>query len=362
MKECCALLRHQTGERGKTELMITVGFVGTGFIATAHSKRLRSAPPDLVHRGPVFDLDPDRAAAFAKVSGHTVATALDEVIERCDAIFVTTWTSAHRSIVEQVVAAGKAVFCEKPLATCLQDAQAMTNAVQRSGVTAQSGLILRHSPAWVYARQLVQDPRAGRLMAVVFRDDQFIPTQGHYASNWRADIDKVGGGTLLEHSVHDIDLIRWVGGDVVSIDAQFSYFHGLPGIEDVATVSMRLASGAHASLVSVWHDNLARPSQRHVEFICARRVVTVSGDDYSGPVTWQDEDGIVTSLQDDALLDEALPLLEGQDNSTVAFVTAVAHGTAAYPSFGDALEAQRLVHAAYDSAERRSGPFSNSAR
>ncbi len=338
--------------------MVTVGFVGTGFIATAHSKRLRGAPPELMRRGPVFDLDPDRAAAFAKASGHTVAASLDEVIEHCDAVFVTTWTSAHRPIVEQVTAAGKAVFCEKPLATTLADAQAMTDAVERSGVIAQSGLILRHSPVWVYARQLVQDRSAGRLMAVVFRDDQFIPTQGHYASNWRADFTKVGGGTLLEHSVHDIDLIRWVGGEVDSIDAQLSYFHGLPRIEDVATVSMRLANGAQASLVSVWHDNLARPSQRHVEFICERRIVTVSGDDYFGPVTWQDDDGIVTSLQDDALLEEALPLLDGQFNSAIAFVSAVAHDTAAYPSFADALAAQRLVHAAYDSAERRSGPFS----
>jgi predicted dehydrogenase len=338
--------------------MITVGFVGTGFIATAHSKRLRSAPPELMRRGPVFDLDHDRAAAFAKASGHTVAASLDEVIEQCDAVFVTTWTSAHRSIVEEVTAAGKAVFCEKPLATTLADAQAMTDAVERSGVIAQSGLILRHSPVWVYARQLVQDRSAGRLMAVVFRDDQFIPTQGHYASNWRADFDKVGGGTLLEHSVHDIDLIRWVGGEVDSLDAQMSYFHGLPGIEDVATVSMRLANGAQASLVSVWHDNLARPSQRHVEFICERRIVTVSGDDYFGPVTWQDDDGIVTSLQDDALLEEALPLLDGQFNSAIAFVSAVAHDTAAYPSFADALAAQRLVHAAYESAERRSGPIS----
>ncbi len=340
--------------------MVTVGFVGTGFIATAHSKRLRAAPPGLMTRGPVFDIDPARSAAFAKLSGHSVASSLDEVIDKSDAVFVTTWTSAHRAIVESVASAGKAVFCEKPLATTLADAEAMTAAVEHAGVVAQSGLILRHSPAWVFARQLVHDQTAGRLMAVVFRDDQFIPTQGHYASNWRADPLKAGGGTLLEHSVHDLDLIRWIGGEVVSISAQLSYFHGLPQIEDVATVAMTLENGAHASLISVWHDNLARLSQRHVEFICERRIVTVTGDDYFGPVTWQDEDGIVMSLQADALLDEALPLLDGQMNSAVAFVTSALDHSAAYPSFGEALSAQRLAHAAYASAERESRSASGS--
>jgi predicted dehydrogenase len=329
---------------------VTVGFLGTGFIATAHSKRLRSAPPDLMVRGPVFDLDTDRAAAFARVSGHLAASSADEVIDTCDAVFVTTWTSAHRPLVERVVEAGKAVFCEKPLATTLEDAVAMTAAVERSGVIAQAGLILRHSPAWAVARTLVNDPAAGRLMSIVFRDDQFIPTQGHYASTWRAEYDKVGGGTLLEHSVHDLDLIRWVAGEVADLHCRTAHFHELAGIEDIATVSMQMASGAHAVLTSVWHDNLARPSQRHVEFICERRVVTVSGDDYFGPVTWQDTDGITQVLENEELVSRGLALLNGQMNSTVAFVEAVASNTPAQPTFRDALAAQRLVHQAYDCA------------
>jgi predicted dehydrogenase len=300
-----------------------------------------------MHRGPVFDLDPKRSAAFAQVSGHTVASSEDEVIDACDAVFVTTWTSAHRELVEKVVANGKAVFCEKPLATTLADAEAMTNAVTGSGVVAQAGLVLRHSPAWALARSLVHDHDAGQLMAIVFRDDQFIPIQGHYASSWRADVTKAGGGALLEHSVHDMDLIRWVAGDVASLRATTANFHGLRGIEDVAVVTMTMASGAIATLTSVWHDNLARPSQRHVEFICERRIVTVSGDDYFGPVTWEDADGALTTLQGDALLADGLPLLDGQMNSSVAFVLAAAHSTPAYPSFGDALSAQRLVHQAY---------------
>jgi predicted dehydrogenase len=331
---------------------VTVGFLGTGFIATAHSKRLRGISPDLLIRGPVFDLDQNRTAAFARLSGHTPATSADEVIDTCDAVFVTTWTSAHRALVERVVEAGKAVFCEKPLATTLADPIAMTTAVERSGVVGQAGLILRHSPAWALVRNLVNDPAAGRLMSIVFRDDQFIPTQGHYESTWRADVEKVGGGTLLEHSVHDLDLIRWVGGEISDVHCRTAHFHGLVGIEDVATVSMQMTSGAHAVLTSVWHDNLARPSQRHVEFLCERRIVTIAGDDYFGPVSWQDTDGVTHTLENEELTSKGLALLNGQMNSSIAFVEAVAANRPAQPTFRDALEAQRLVHLAYDSASQ----------
>ena len=69
--------------------------------------------------------------------------------------------------------------------------------VEGAGVTNQVGLVLRRSPAFTLARQLLADPAAGRVMAVVLRDDQFIPTQGMYGSDWRADPDKAASRTDL---------------------------------------------------------------------------------------------------------------------------------------------------------------------
>ena len=66
----------------------------------------------------------------------------------------------------------------------------MAAAVAGSGVTNQVGLILRRSPAFVWARHLVEAPEAGRVMAVVFRDDQYLPVQGTYGSTWRGDRSK----------------------------------------------------------------------------------------------------------------------------------------------------------------------------
>jgi predicted dehydrogenase len=338
---------------------VRVGFLGTGFIATAHSKQLRSAGPDLLVRGSVFDSDHPRAEQFAQVSGHTVARSVEEVIDTSDAIFVTTWTSEHRSLLEQVVAAGKAVFCEKPLATSLRDAIEMTALVEANPhIVSQAGLILRHSPLWALAHLIVNEAAAGKVMAVVFRDDQFIPTQGHYGSQWRADVNRAGAGTLIEHSVHDVDLIRWVCGDVETVNCTTANFHGLPGIEDVAMVNLRMVSGASVSLTSVWHDNLARASQRHVEFICAQRLVTISGDDYFGTIRWEDSDGTVTELSNEAVVSEGLKLLDGNMSSCLAFVRSAATKSSAHPSFRDALNAQRVVHRAYESAALGGAPIS----
>ena len=96
-------------------------------------------------------------------------------------------------------------------------------------------------------------------MSVVFRDDQFIPIQGMYDSTWRADRDKVGAGTLLEHSIHDLDLLEFLLGPAPRVTGHAAEFHGHEGIEDVVVASLAFESGAFASLTSVWHDVLERP-------------------------------------------------------------------------------------------------------
>jgi len=219
-----------------------------------------------------------------------VAPDVASVIEESDAVYVCTWTSEHRSLVERVVTAGRAVFCEKPLATTLDDAIALNDSVQRARVINQVGLVLRHSPAFALLRHLVQDPLSGRVVSLVFRDDQYIPTQGLYGSTWRGDVDKAGAGTLLEHSIHDIDLIEHTIGHIAGVNARRANYHQIDGIEDVMVVGLQLRDGGIGSLVSIWHDNLARPSQRRVEVFCERRYIALEND-WHGPVRWQDTDG-----------------------------------------------------------------------
>lgn len=332
---------------------VRVGFLGAGLIATYHSKSLRRSGAQ-VERSGVFDPDAARASAFAMASGHSVMGSERDVIESCDAVYVCTWTSEHRRLVELAVEHGKHVFCEKPLATNLHDAAAMSEVVAASGVVNQCGLVLRHSPAYLMARELVCDSEAGDVMAVVFRDDQFIPVQGHYASTWRGDVSKAGAGTLLEHSIHDVDMLRFLVGDIESVNARETHRHGLSGIEDALTSTFAFSNGAIGTLASVWHDNLSRPSQRRVEIFCRNRTVTIAGDDWFGPVMWSDaldKLGVDEhSISGDDLVRATEHLAPLTPNPDGAFIRAISTGAQAFPGFDVALRAHAIVDAMYESA------------
>jgi len=328
---------------------IRVGFLGAGLIATYHSKSLKHSGANVVRAG-VYDPDDERATAFAAASGHTAYDSEDAVIADCDAVYICTWTSEHSRLLVKAVAAGRHVFCEKPLAFTTTEALQMAQAAHVAGVTHQVGLVLRRSPAYLWAKHLIDEPAAGRVMTVVFRDDQFIPIQGHYASTWRADKKLVGAGTLLEHSIHDVDMLRYLVGEVRRLSAHTENFHGHDGIEDVATSSLRFTNGATGSLTSVWHDNLARPSLRRVEIFCERRHIVIEGDDWFGPVSWTDADGVTGSLKDDDLVAAVAPMRDGSDNPDGEFIRAVREGRAAAPDLFTAVKAHQIVDAMYASA------------
>ena len=326
-----------------------VGFIGTGHIATFHSKMLRRSGVGMV-RGGCFDIDPERAEKFAQGSGSTVMSSEQQVIDTSDIVYVCTWTSEHERLVGMCIAAGKPFFCEKPLGTGFAMARAMNDAAVASGLVHQCGLILRRSPAYLWARELITDPAAGAVMSVVFRDDQFIPIQGHYNSTWRSDVSKAGAGTLLEHSIHDVDMLRFLVGDVDTVSAHSTYRHGIEGIEDCVAASVRFANGAVGTLTTIWHDNLSRPSLRHVEVFCERRTVVIAGDDWFGPVTWTDTDGSDGSLGGEELLERTAPIAHTDPNPDGAFVRCATDGTPGFPGFDTALEAHRIVEAMYRSA------------
>ena len=331
---------------------LRIGFLGAGLIAEYHSKSIRRAElPFAVERAGVFDPDRSRARRFADASGHTVALSVDEVLDTCDAVYVCTWTSEHLTLVEAAARRGLAVFCEKPLATNLADAHRVTDALITSGVTNQVGLVLRHSPAYLWAAKLIAEPQAGRVMSVVFRDDQFIPIQGHYASSWRSDRARAGAGTLIEHSIHDIELLQALVGPISSVNARWSNFHGHEGIEDVvnAVVSFGDDGPTSGTLASIWHDNLSRPSLRRVEIFTERRYVSIEGD-WLGPVTWSDADGNIGSLAGDALIDATRDLVPRHSNPDAAFLIAARDGIPSFPDARVALRAHEVVDAMYRSA------------
>jgi predicted dehydrogenase len=327
----------------------TVGFLGTGFIARFHAAMLEGSGEPFV-AGPVHDVDAGRAAAFAADHGYTAVDAEDAVLDAVDAVYVTTWTSEHLRLVTAAAERGVHVFCEKPLAVDAAGALAIAEVAEGAGIVNQSGLVLRRSPAFGMVQGLLADPAAGRPMAVVFRDDQFLPVRGMYGSDWRADPARAGAGTLLEHSIHDLDLLAWLLGPVAAVSCRTSSFHGLDGIEDVAVATLSFSSGTTASLTSVWHDVDERPSLRNVEVFCERAYIAVEGD-WSGPVRHRlAGDAEETVLDGEALAAEARRRGARLGNPDGSFLRAIRDGRPAWPSLRDALAAHELVDACYRSA------------
>jgi len=329
-------------------MCVRVGFLGAGFITRFHTYFLDTAKTD--HQiVAVHDPDQARAEAFASERGATAMTE-DEVIDASDAVYVTAWTAEHPRLVEKVASAGKAVFCEKPLAVDAPTAATMVEAVRAAGVVNQVGLVLRFAPPSRLVRHLLADERAGSVLAVSFRDDQYLPIQGQYASTWRADPARCGRGAMLEHSIHDVDLLRWWLGPVTAVSASTRTYHGHELIDDVAAARFDFASGATATLVSVWHDILERPSDRHIEILCERLHVVIEGDTF-GPVRWQYTGEDVQSLEGRPLIDKLERRDDNRWNPARAFIEAVEGGGPADPDFAAALPAHRIVDAVYRSAD-----------
>lgn len=305
----------------------------------------------------VHDPDEKRAAGLASANDAAVAGSVSEVLERCDAAWVCTPTACHGGAVERAVALGRAVFCEKPLTTDLAGAEALAAAVAGGGIPAQVGLVLRSAPVFRALRALVESGELGAPMSAVLRDDQYFPIQGLYASTWRGDVSTSGGGCLIEHSIHDVDILRFCLGEVVEVSARTRNFSGHEGVEDCANVSLGFASGATAELVSVWHSIMSRPSTRRLELFCERGLAWFD-DDFVGPMHVQTSDGVEVRACPPPEWVEALPL--GDDATGIAlrmyagpdraFLDAVSEGRPPVPGFADAVVAHLLVDAAYRSA------------
>ena len=335
-----------------------IGLVGCGFIGNVHSWALwalrKTGVVDLSVVA-VCDADPERAAGLAKPHGAEVCD-LGGLLERVDVVYVCTPTAQHLAVVEAAAARGLAIFCEKPLAPNAAEVADVANALRT--VPHQVGLVLRAAPVFEEIKRRIDCGDHGRPMAVSIRDDQFFPIQGQYGSTWRSDFAVAGGGTLIEHSIHDVDVLRWLLGDPSGVSCRTSSFFGHAGIEDLATATFAYEDGKVADLLSIWHEILTRPSTRRVEVFCENGMLWTE-DDNTGPVHVQTSSG--TERVDCPLPEWTNEIPVGEQwrkalglyaEASRRFLSAWSNGTGGSPDASDALAAHRLVDACYASAAR----------
>lgn len=252
---------------------IGAAVIGTGFIGTVHVEALRRLGVDL--RG-VVGSSPDRGAARARALGVTRAYAsLEEVLAdpAVQVVHVTSPNAAHYGQVKQILAAGRHVVCEKPLAMTSAQSAEMADLARASGKVAAVCYNIRFYPLNQHARQMVAEGGLGdiRLITGQYHQD-WLAKAGDW--NWRLEGDK--GGALRsvgDIGTHWLDLVTFIAGEKpVAVLADLATF--LPRrqrpvgpvetfsaakgatqevavtTDDAALILLRFASGARAALTT----------------------------------------------------------------------------------------------------------------
>ncbi len=340
-----------------------IGMIGCGFIANVHSWALwavRKAGLFDASITAVCDADPARAHKLARPNEAEVLE-LDALLDAVDCVYICTPTAEHLSLVKAAAERKLPIFCEKPLAPDLRTANRVGAWLDR--VPHQVGLVMRSAPVFEVLRERIASGDYGRPMAVTMRDDQYFPNQGQYGSAWRAEVEVAGGGTLIEHSIHDIDLFRWLLGGPSEVMCRTASFFGHEGVEDLATACFVYPSGMIATLVSVWHQVLTRGSTRRLEVFCESGHLWTD-DDTTGPLHIETSSGHEERVCAPPEWVDALPIDDEVQRRALGlygeasrrFLACVSAGTAGSPGAVDAVAAHRLVDAAYRSASDGGAP------
>jgi myo-inositol 2-dehydrogenase/D-chiro-inositol 1-dehydrogenase len=199
----------------------------------------------------VADPDEDaarRAAALAP--GARWATSPEAILSdpSIQAVVIVSPDSTHAGLIEAAAQAGKDIFCEKPLATDVAEADAALAAVARHGVKLQVGFQRRFDPAYQQAREVIAAGELGPVeLAVATTRD---PLQAQPSGAGR------NAAIFIQTTIHDLDSLRYLTGlEVVQVYATASYFgEGSAEKDEVntAAVVLRFQTGALATITNSW--------------------------------------------------------------------------------------------------------------
>ena len=196
-----------------------------------------------------------------------------------DAVFVLVPTVDHLDYVLKAAGAGKHVFCEKPTAFYPSDVQKMIQARDEHNVVIQVGLVFRSAPQIMYLQHLWKENKAkwGLPTNIIFRDSQEKPYKGQeevHNSTWRGDKNKAHAGILFEHTIHDIDGMIAVFGEIDEVFARVNY-HDKDQIETSVAAILTFKNGINLSVNSMWNDIDFSARRMEIFFENAYIMVTV---------------------------------------------------------------------------------------
>ncbi len=219
---------------------IDVAVFGAGRIGTIHAGNLaRHTRARLRY---VVDMHAAAATTLAEQHGARTASAEEALADPAiGAVLICSSTDTHADLIQRAAAAGKAIFCEKPVDLDVERARACAAAVHEAGVTCMIGFQRRFDPTFAALKARLDAGEIGAPETLIITSRDPAPPPASYLAH--------SGGVFKDMLIHDFDIFRWIlGGEAVSIHAT----GGCPGLPEVAAagdlshtaVTLRTRSGA----------------------------------------------------------------------------------------------------------------------
>lgn len=319
-----------------------VAVVGLGEIGQVHVDGLMRSPAARLVA--VTDLDEHVCNETAARTGARSVDGLEAVLgdPEVQAVSLCLPHHLHHPLALQVIAAGRHVLVEKPLAIDAAECRAIRDAAQAAGVSAGVSHNQLFHPPHVKARALIDEGAIGDPVMLRLR----LGIGGKYPG-WRTDVGSAGGGLLFDAGVHRFYLARYLFGEAEVTGAVLDR----PGAEgeDVAVVTLRFESGAIGVIEANYHGP-AGAFDDSVEIVGTSQSLYLSGveAEFEGFRT-----GPALRRYDGAWHD--VPVAPGSWPDSVhasvhAFAEAVRDGRPAPVDAEDGLRVVELIHAAYAAA------------
>jgi predicted dehydrogenase len=320
-----------------------IGFIGAGGIAHAHARAMaaEAARTEVVA---IYDVNPAQAASLAKGLPSAEVAATMEAFWRIpmDAVWITVPNYLHLNYVVEAANRGLAVFCEKPMANSVAEAEAMLAAVSRAGVVHLVGFKNRYFPAVQQLKQLIDSGALGDLYAYREICTGARLTNPGIGMEWRMDVGRAGGGAVADFGSHSLDMANWLLGPscgaLFSLSARLATFIPREGIypsnDDMAIISGRFATGALLTIL----DSRVGPGLYQVEVYGANgyAVVDMAKPDRLTVVTYAHASPIELPASTATEADPFRVQLR-------VFLDALKTGKPVEPHFGTGLKVQRWI-------------------
>ncbi|NNU88078.1 Gfo/Idh/MocA family oxidoreductase [Geobacillus sp. MR] len=264
---------------------------------------------------------------------------IDLLKEDIDAVIVTSENVNHREHVIAAAKAGKHVLCEKPLATTIEDAQAMIDCCRENGVILQTAFPVRFNTSVIHAKKLIDEGRLGKILAIKGTN------RGTNPGGWFVDPSKSGGGAVMDHTVHLVDLMRWfMGAEVREVFAEIGQLISDAPIDDCGILTIEFDNGVFATIDCSWSRNKTYPTWGDVTLEIVGTEGTVTIDAFAQKIdVYSNENGVKWDFWGDNM-DEGL---------IADFVQTVREGRSPFITGEDGLKAVEVAIAAYKSYEKK---------